>query len=1121
MKLNITSLIIGLLLLTAELTAATYTVNITTGNDWFPDNTPGSFQNALREAKLNPGPDVIEFDLPGGSVLNGTLNFMTIDQNVYINGLSQQDGNPIVSNLPFHLTSQQSHVYGISFNTLGKGITVDAMQITGSLNIVDSCFFTSVGQRAIFVSGGDNNTIQKCVMQSTANNHNISVENGDGNLIDECSISGAFQLGILITGTSTGNGITNCDIFDNGINGVGITSNTNTVQDCNIYDNQANGIMIDGGSGNIVRRVTAYGNNQTLSMNGSLPYPDQAAIQSSGSNTTIEDCYVYGNNAQGILVQNGTGSIVQNNVVGRTAANVEDGNAFNGIFIWSADNTTVANNIVVNNGETAPLGMFDAITGIRVQDVNSGNITDNYVGTDQNKTNAGNAFDGITLYDNATNVVVSGNIIGFNGFSDPNGANGGGIALRFSCSNNTFTNNWIGVHPSDTSNIANNRYGISIEQSSSDNTVGGSNVADRNFFGGQETGLIIEGSGVTGNEVYFNAFGDVFGTDANLGQVYGVLISADAANNTIGAQNQINSFVGNGTGIHITNNADNNTLRFNNFSCNSTRGITLENGGNSMYAKNASGNFGLKNILVNTGELRTNYVSGFAPQNAIVDIYVEDITCPQTCDSDIRQGSVYITSVTASGAYNAEADGYFWEYDLTDPSNIGSSVTKNNVVVMATEPAGSNPNSSEFSICVNIPQCVPPVDVAINQDENICVGANTILRATADSIDRDQDYHYTWYKGTVDPANLVVTNLNDSTLSVAAGDTGDYFVVIASDVDSSSCSDANVAAYPFTVWTLPTVDLQPNNPSFCQGDSVELSTTFDADYNYSWTPSLNATNSGYVSSTGAYKVVVTDGNGCQDSATTTVTVNDQPVADIDNDNPEFCAGSSVTFSTVADNDYSYVWTPGNSSSNSITASSDGVYKVVVTTSAGCKDSAEVTVVEHPLPSVAIQMTDTSICSNEGESIEIFAAYNSNLGSLVWNDLTTDSSIVVLSAPQSVSVLFTDTNSCTASDTVFVDEVCEPTDVRLPNVVNPDGTTNNVFEPIEDIDNLEARITQSSIIIYNRWGRVVHTSSDNIPGWDGKLNGRPVAAGTYFWVWEYTDSAGEDYKKNGYVEIIAN
>jgi gliding motility-associated-like protein len=1124
MNLKLTSLILGfscLLFFTAK--SATYTVTITTGNDWWPDNTPGSYQDALRQAGLNAGPDTIVFNLPGGSQINGQLNFFAINHQVFIDGRSLVDGGLIEMMIPHNLTGSQTYVKGLEFNTIAKGATTDAINITGTLNVVDSCVFSSIGQRAIFLTGANNNTVQNCVMLGTANNHNISLLNSNGNLIDNCSISNGAQMGILFDGTSANNGVTNCDIFDNGINGIGMTNgtNTNTIEDCNIYDNQNNAIVIDGGTGHVIRRVTAYGNNIVLRMNGLLPYPDQAAIQSAGNNTLVENCFVYGNGAQGILIQNGTGSIVQNNVVGRSAINVEDGNAFNGIFVWSADNTTVTNNIVVNNGKTAPLGMFDAITGIRVQDVNSGTVSDNYVGTDANKANAGNAFDGITLYDNATNVLVSGNIIGFNGFSDPNGANGGGIALRFSCANNTFTNNWIGVHPSDTSDIGNNRYGISIEQNSSDNIVGGANVMDRNFFGGQESGLVLEGSGVTGNEAYFNAFGDVFGTDAGLGQTYGVLITSDAANNTIGAQNQINSFVGNGTGIHVRDNADNNTLRFNNFSCNSTRGITLENGGNSMYGKDATGNFGLKNVLVNTGELRTNYISGFAPPNAIVDIYVEDVTCPQTCNSDIRQGSVYITSVTASGAYNAEADGYFWEYDLTDPSNIGGSVTKDNVVVMATEPAGSNPNSSEFSICVNIPQCIPPVDVAILQDNNICVGESTILRATADSINPAQDYHYTWYRGTIDPSNLVETNLNDSTLSVAAEDTGSYFVVIASDVDSAACADNNANAYPFSVWSLPIVDLQPNNPSFCQGDSVEITTTLDIDYNYVWTPNFTSTNGGFVSTAGAFKVVVTDNNGCQDSATTTVTVNDQPIVDIDNDNPSYCAGSSVTISTIANADYGYIWSPGGSTSNSVDANTNATYRVTVTTSAGCSDSASVDVVENPLPQIEVSIGDTNICSAESESIEIFAIYDANLGTLSWsNDLSGDTSTLVTNAPQTLTVTFTDTNSCVASDAILIEEQCDPTDVRLPNVINPDGTTNNIFEPIDDFP-LEARILESNIIIYNRWGRVVHKSTESVPNWDGRLNGRPVSAGTYFWVWEYKDSAGNDYKKNGYVEVMTN
>lgn len=63
---------------------------------------------------------------------------------------------------------------------------------------------------------------------------------------------------------------------------------------------------------------------------------------------------------------------------------------------------------------------------------------------------------------------------------------------------------------------------------------------------------------------------------------------------------------------------------------------------------------------------------------------------------------------------------------------------------------------------------------------------------------------------------------------------------------------------------------------------------------------------------------------------------------------------------------------------------------------------------------------------------------------------------------------------------------------------------NVFTPNGDGANDEFRVVYRSLKefhcwVYNRWGHLVYEWSDPAKGWDGTINGKPAAAGAYYYV----------------------
>ena len=97
--------------------------------------------------------------------------------------------------------------------------------------------------------------------------------------------------------------------------------------------------------------------------------------------------------------------------------------------------------------------------------------------------------------------------------------------------------------------------------------------------------------------------------------------------------------------------------------------------------------------------------------------------------------------------------------------------------------------------------------------------------------------------------------------------------------------------------------------------------------------------------------------------------------------------------------------------------------------------------------------------------------------------------------------------------------------RIPNAFTPDSSgpsgghvqvgdvSNNIFIPIAD------GVTEFSMDIYNRWGKLLFSSKDINIGWDGYFNGRICAADVYVYKLEMKYVNGEKVTKIGDVTLI--
>lgn len=118
---------------------------------------------------------------------------------------------------------------------------------------------------------------------------------------------------------------------------------------------------------------------------------------------------------------------------------------------------------------------------------------------------------------------------------------------------------------------------------------------------------------------------------------------------------------------------------------------------------------------------------------------------------------------------------------------------------------------------------------------------------------------------------------------------------------------------------------------------------------------------------------------------------------------------------------------------------------------------------------------------------------------------------IASPPDDIIYTFTviSDKGCRSSDQLLV-KVLKP--ISIPNIFSPNG--DGIHDKWE-IKNLEP-YPGSVITIYNRYGQLVHRIINYSSAWDGKIKGKDVPAGTYYYIIEPKNGKAPI---SGYVDVI--
>ena len=88
-------------------------------------------------------------------------------------------------------------------------------------------------------------------------------------------------------------------------------------------------------------------------------------------------------------------------------------------------------------------------------------------------------------------------------------------------------------------------------------------------------------------------------------------------------------------------------------------------------------------------------------------------------------------------------------------------------------------------------------------------------------------------------------------------------------------------------------------------------------------------------------------------------------------------------------------------------------------------------------------------------------------------------------------------------------------VFIPNVLTPNADGKNDFFRAVISGNLE----QFKLLIFNRWGQNIFSSTDRNEGWDGTISGRNQETGVFFWVCYYQGVGQNLQISKGTVSLI--
>ena len=366
--------------------------------------------------------------------------------------------------------------------------------------------------------------------------------------------------------------------------------------------------------------------------------------------------------------------------------------------------------------------------------------------------------------------------------------------------------------------------------------------------------------------------------------------------------------------------------------------------------------------------------------------------------------------------------------------------------------------------------------------------------------------------------------------------TNQFLNLATGNYNNLKVKDANgcLQSLSQTVSLLDTMylDLGPDS-TICFGSSITLIPQTNAlTDTFKWTPratlNYDTVKAPMATATDTTKYYVTAKWGiCFRKDSITVNVLHKPVANAGRDTA-ICANTTATLKGTATNlsgTVNYSWAPPatlttpNAATTLANPDTTRQYFLTVTDNYGCNFSVTDSMwVYQQSPVNAFAGNDTNAVL--GKPHQLMATGGGIGANFLWspagplNNPFIANPLAVLLNDTYFSVLVTDSLGCAESDYVFV-KVYEGPTYYLPNAFTPDGNgLNDIFMPIP------VGIKSTDYFrVFNRYGVLMFETRQWMKGWDGNINGKKAASGTYVWMIKGLDKNGNLVEMKGTVILL--
>ncbi len=658
----------------------------------------GSVSGARNVVSGNIGDGILLDSTATGDAVQG--NFLGLNSNANAalansgNGLEVQGTNSTIGGT---VLAARNYIAGNSKDGLLLSSSASGNLVLDNFIGIDISGTHGVANLNGVEIAGSNNTIGGT---NSAGTNVLSANKNDGILIDSTATNNLIQDNDVGTDFSGQKALANSIGIE--VAGVGNTlGGTVTAARNLVSGNSSDGVKLDSsGSGTLLLGNSIGINSVDAALgNGGNGLNILSISNTIGGTTSGSRNVISGNSGDGVLLASGAsgnqvlGNYIGTNIFGKAAL----GNSTNGIEIGGNGNTIggtawQARNVI--SGNTGDGVKIDTgVSGIQVQgnyiglnsvgtggignngngieDAGSGNILGGSVSGARNVV-SGNGGDGILLDSSATADAVQGNFLGLNSNANAALANSGnglevqgtnntiggsvyfarnflsgnandGLLLGSSASGNLALNNFIGVDISGTHGVANLN---GVEIAGSNNTLGGTVLANRNIISGNSNDGMLLDSTAANNFIQGNDVGtDYTGQNVLANSGNGVEIAG--SNNMVGgsASGAGNVIANNGKDGVLVSAGSGNTIRRNSIYNNAGPGISLSSGANNNIVAPT-----LSSATLSGSTLTVQ--GSFAVPTANVSYVLEFFASP----SGDAEGKIYLGSLTvkptATGTQN-------------------------------------------------------------------------------------------------------------------------------------------------------------------------------------------------------------------------------------------------------------------------------------------------------------------------------------------------------------------------------------------------------------------------------------------------------------------------------------